>query len=572
MKQYSWLKKAIAVISAVSAVSIPVSAVSASADWYSIGLMGDVNNDSKVNIADLVAFSRNLLGIEPFTAEKNCYYTNCSYISIDGGDYFQSDEYFLTSDINQDGRVNVFDFLMLRKMIVASKFQTVWQWFDETPQTTETTATTVTETDVTTTTTVSSSFSESEVSTTAEKFINPPVYELYGSLPSQNRSKALVFYVDFPDCKYDYEPSTETISEIAFGEEDTSDPNYPYESISAFYKRSSKGAMELTGEVFRYTTKENKSAYENDAWKVKLVKEIMDSLDGEIDFSQFDSDSDSVIDAILISVPTSAGETDWWPCAGQYGGDSTLRYDDMSIGHVITGNAQIESETDYSNFNSSYLHEMGHCMGLPDYYLYNNSSDAQGMHGFAGIELMDDAYGDFSAVSKLMLGWYKKSQIQIYDPEQSTQTFTLTNAQTKNGNCLIIPCGELHEKYYSEFFIVEYASLDENNSNIYKQAYTKSDEGVRVFHVDATNNGNKWYNTWKYANNSATPNMEGRRFIRIIDDAIKNNFYHAGDIIDSSILGFNWYDENERQTIDPEITITVGEKTNDSYTITVSKK
>lgn len=37
---------------------------------------------------------------------------------------------------------------------------------------------------------------------------------------------------------------------------------------------------------------------------------------------------------------------------------------------------------------------MGHCMGLPDYYLYNvdaSDIDKEGLHGKAGIELMDDA-------------------------------------------------------------------------------------------------------------------------------------------------------------------------------------
>ena len=45
--------------------------------------------------------------------------------------------------------------------------------------------------------------------------------------------------------------------------------------------------------------------------------------------------------------------------------------------HIITETLRIESETNYNNFNSSYLHRW-HCMGLPDYYLYN-SDDFEGM-------------------------------------------------------------------------------------------------------------------------------------------------------------------------------------------------
>ena len=189
----------------------------------------------------------------------------------------------------------------------------------------------------------------------------------------------------------------------------------------------------------------------------------------------------SKIDATLFTVPTAAGDTDWWPCAGAFG-DESYRVDGMAIGHIITGNAQIESETDYKNFVSSYLHEMGHCMGLPDYYLYWGT-DSEGMHGAAGIELMDtDASSDFGAFSKLMLGWYQSDQIAVYDNTTGTQTFTLHNAQTQNGNCVIIPCGELDGQYFSEYFVIEYASAQANNSSL--PWWQTSGSGVRIYHIN----------------------------------------------------------------------------------------
>lgn len=63
-----------------------------------------------------------------------------------------------------------------------------------------------------------------------------------------------------------------------------------------------------------------------------------------MDFSQFDGNNDGVIDATLFSVPTAAGDDNWWPCAGPIG-DSAYTVDGVTIGHIITGNAQIESET-----------------------------------------------------------------------------------------------------------------------------------------------------------------------------------------------------------------------------------
>ena len=247
----------------------------------------------------------------------------------------------------------------------------------------------------------------------------------------------------------------------------------------------------------------------------------------------------------------------------------------MSVGHVIVGNAQIESKTDYKNFNSSYLHEMGHCMGLPDFYLYNGEKDFEGMHGSAGYDLMDEANSDLSAVSKLMLGWFKRNQVEIYDSSAGTQTFTLTNAQTENGNCVIIPYGKLENNYYSEFFVVEYTTLDNNNSSIKKDFWWKSTgSGIRVIHVNGEISDNSGWKYWKYASgqNEATNNDAGKRFVRIIDDTDTDNLYRTGDVIDSSISGFNWYDENGNQSVDPKIKITVGEQDGDSYTITISEK
>ena len=95
---------------------------------------------------------------------------------------------------------------------------------------------------------------------TGEEFISAPIYPIYNSLPSQGTAKVAIFYVDFPDCKYDYEPSLDDLSYYAFGNSESDDP---FDTMHSFYDRASKGAMDLQGTVFRYTTKENKSAYEN---------------------------------------------------------------------------------------------------------------------------------------------------------------------------------------------------------------------------------------------------------------------------------------------------------------------
>lgn len=545
-----------------TAVSAGLISASAFADWKQIGFLGDLNGDRNINVADAVIMTKHLLNDEPLTS-ANGYDVKGKYIGINGGDAFLADKILQTADINQDGRIDVYDMVMLRKQIILQSGYAVWEWIEE--ETSTTVSTTASPTTASTSTT----------SVPSDKFINPPIYNLYGSLPSQNDAELVVFYVDFPDCKYSYNPTVEEIENIAFGAENESDRNYPFESMSAFYRRSSKGAMNLEGKAYTYTAKNNKSYYEGDAWHVAIIDEILDEFDAEIDFSQFDGDNDKIIDSILISVPENAGDDNWWASAGAYGGDYTKKVDGMGIGHVIVGNAEIKSADDYANFNSSYLHEMGHCMGLPDYYLYG-VEDFQGMHGSAGFELMDDANCDFGAVSKLMLGWYKPEQVKIYDKNSGSAVFTLNETSLDDSDCLIIPCGELDSNYYSEYFVVEYAGMRKNNSILANEWWRATGEGVRVYHVSAEVGGVPPYNTFVYSsgNDTETNYNNGRRFIRLVGEGTDStdNYFHTGDIIDSSISGFKWYDADGNMTVSPEITIEVGEIGTDTCTVTVNKK
>ena len=525
--------------SAVAAVSMALSSVgmNAIAERPILGYMGDINHDDEVSVADLVALNDFLIGGRGLP---------------DGSAY--------NADMNYDGRVNVYDLVILRGYIAGTR--PIEPIYGE-EETTTTTTTIVTTTPVTTTTTVSDSF------------IDPPIQQVEAYLPSHETGNLVIFYVDFPDCKYSYDPGADAIQEIAFGSEDTSDNNYPFESMHAFYERSSKGSLDLEGKVFRYTAKENQSAYNTN--KDKLVQECYEAFDAECDFSQFDGDGDGHIDATLLTVPTAAGDDDWWPCAGPSGlvNSRSVKFDGKQVGHLITGNAQIESATDYYNFNSSYLHEMGHCMGLPDYYLYSGD-DNEGLHGMAGSELMDtDASTDFGALSKLQLGWYTESQIQVYDKSQSSQTFKLKNAQTSEGNCVIIPVGDTLSSYNSEYFIIEYTTKDANNSK--PQWWQKTGNGIRIYHASAELYDNGWWVSYKYESGADefTNSNAGRRYIRLVNDTgdgSTDNYFRTGDVISSATSGFNWYDTSGNQTIDPGVSITVGELTSDGYTITISKK
>lgn len=526
--------------SAVLTVSAAIP-LSASADWEHIGYMGDLNNDKELNTADLVIMKRHLLGIESLT-DSNSYHVKKSFIGINGEDGFQAGEYFATADIDQDGTVDVFDFVQLRKAIINNSGLWVWQWQTE------------------------SSVPDDPVEDNGE-FIGASVNDVYKFMPSQGTGRMLIIYADFADCKFSYLPSTDEIEEIAFGAEKTNSRQYPWESISAFFKRSSKGALELSGKAYHYSSSNPVNNYYQVAGQKALLTEACKALDSRIDYHDFDGNNDGFIDTIALIVPGQASQDTWWPASVQFANDKYV-YDGLKIGHMITGNCQINSSSDYRDFTSTLLHETGHCMGLPDYYRYDKSSDADGLHGTAGSELMDDTGGDLSCVSKLHLGWYKKDQVQVYDASEGTKSFTLYNAQTSKGNTVIIPCGKLDGQYHSEYMMIEYTTKNANNSS--PPWYVAMGEGIRIYHVEASLYNNGWWTSFRYASGSEfTDNYAGRRFIRLIDDEKTDNIYKTGDVINGSISGFHWYDSNGRQTVDTGLSIEINEKNNNAYTITI---
>ena len=281
-----FIKSVLCSISALLLLNaFPAASVQAARSWHQIGYMGDLNNNAALEAADSEILVSHLLGRQPLT-DENSYYIENSFIGIHGADGKQYGDYFVTADMDESGRIDAVDLTLQKRSLLNNDPKIVWRWYeDQAPHQTD----------------------------PPEGFIAPPVAPVTKYLPSQGNAKLLILYVDFPDCRYRFEPTAAQIENAAFGESNPENANYPFDSARGFYERASKGAMQLSGRAFRYTAKYPVSSYPDVAGRQKLLAEACQALDAQYDFSEFDGDQDGYIDATLLSVPTEAGNENWWP-------------------------------------------------------------------------------------------------------------------------------------------------------------------------------------------------------------------------------------------------------------------
>lgn len=523
-KQKSFLKQLAAACLAASALGTFTLTAYAKTEQRLVGYMGDLNFDMLVNSEDVCILSDYLL-------------TNEAVLAPDIA---------VRADLNKDQCLDARDLSLLKR-----------------------TSLSITEPE--------------EIYETVEvpdaELIPPPVLALNPTLPSVGETNILMFVVNFPDCKHKNFFDAEAVHERTFGPEDRDSAAYPLESISAYYQRSSYGRLRMNGDVFLYTAQNPINQYANGIHggstgydgTNRLLEEIMTAFDAQIDFQKYDTDKNMVIDTILLALPDSADTDYWWPCSGGYYGESY--FDGVRGGNLCYGGWDLN---DRAGFNGTWSHELGHAMGMPDYYRYDNydytpeDDYGRGLSGDAGWVIMDDALGDMSAFDKLMLGWYTTDEVHIYTG--GTQTFTLQSSQYAP-NCLLIPCGELND-FYSEYFIVEAITPDENNymGFTYQQPFWMfKDSGIRVLHCNAEITEGWWGPEFKWNNYGMfydTSNQK-QRVMRLVNNF--GGFFHAGDLIDNNVDGFAWYDHSGYRTINPNLRIQVDSFQDGTAVVTVSQ-
>lgn len=374
--------------------------------------------------------------------------------------------------------------------------------------------------------------------------------------PSIGKLNIPVFFIDFPDAKYaNTVLDIDELEQVIFSEECEG-------SVSAFYNTSSYGNLDISGDVFSYTAQKDISAYENEAGYENLSMEVLKAFDDEVDYTVYDSDKDGILDAYILCVPTGGDADFWYGCQATWYQNEDFKVDGMKPLYYVMCDSQAD-RGDIKYFQKTLYHELGHCMGLPDYYKYDNDYDWDGMHGIAGLEVMDDMEGDFSQFSKLQLGWLKENQVQVYQYE-GEKSYLIPKAS--DGGCLVIFPKQQTDMsdFQSEYFLVEYDTPEGN----FADCFSEEEAGVRILHVQAEWETDGWEYYYKYNNYAPgyDTSDEGIRVVRRVND--ESGFYHPGDSVSYGEAEFEWYDESVQE----ELVIVIESFDKSGAHVTVRKK
>jgi M6 family metalloprotease-like protein len=246
----------------------------------------------------------------------------------------------------------------------------------------------------------------------------------------------LVILVQFSDLSF--QSSTANADFTALLNEPGYNVNGGTGSARDFYYDNSGGLFDPVFDVYGPVTLSNTKAYYggnnsngDDNAPEKAVQQACQSLDSQVNFTQFDNDSDGEVDLVFMYY-AGYGEADSddedaiWPHQWELtSGGISLTLDGKKIDKYACTN---EREGDSGNMCGigTACHEFGHAMGLPDFYDtdYTTNGQSAGMFFFSTMD--SGSYNNdgktppyFTIEERIMLGWIDESAFREFSQSGS---------------------------------------------------------------------------------------------------------------------------------------------------------
>ncbi len=302
-----------------------------------------------------------------------------------------------------------------------------------------------------------------------------------GAMPCIGDANVLVFYTTFLGGEQNMTESPEEIEEIFFGEND---------SLRTYYQKSSYGKVNISGDVYEYTTKYDSTCYDGilqDGTTLlsfaMVVDEIIDYYRDSIDWEQYDANNDGYIDGIYIVTRTSPS----WE-SPNFVIPYTNQVGDLSISQACLL---------LTTWINTIAHETCHMFGMGD--MYDNTQ--LNPVGIKTDCIMESGDGDLPGITKYFLGWIDNP---IFISGTGSIDVTLNSYSTQGEILIIPPNGDLNNP---NWMIVEYLTKEANNYN----------NGVRI---------------WKTNIVTDVISSEKYEFLETLHpDEERNYYYQAGESV-----------------------------------------
>lgn len=342
-----------------------------------------------------------------------------------------------------------------------------------------------------------------------------------GAMPHVGNVNLLIVPVNFLDFNCGAQDicdaRREKLEQSFFGESEEME----YESVASYYEKSSYGRLNVGG-VVTPEFQVNQTAVDwaravrpnidpeftlyHPAWG--LTEDITawyreQRLTNQVDFplplEEFDQDDNGWIDAIIMiyNAPSYPNgnypddvEDDFWAYAYWNYNMLDFESEDESDYPIPFTFFFASHDFMYEGYGTgtvdphTFIHEMGHILGLQDYYTYDRLSGDWGPAG--ALDMMDNNILDHNAYTKFLLEW-----IEPYVIDNTKQETTLTIEPFESSGDAIIINNGFNGSPYDEYLILEYytpTGLNEKHSltpypgnNL--QGFTEP--GIKIYHVDS---------------------------------------------------------------------------------------
>lgn len=264
-----------------------------------------------------------------------------------------------------------------------------------------------------------------------------------------------------------------------------------WQSVRTFFQESSYGKLHLSGEITGvlqindYTISSlNKEGH--NASDIVADKFNSSNLVSSAKRKEYDQDGDGYIDATIFVYSNAYENSDstaywaWCINASQDPNTNTPSVNNyMWVSYTFSEDTYESSRAPQGIDTHTFIHEMGHILGLDDYYCYDNDTpwDSAGDRDMQSYNI-----GDHNIYSKMASGWVKpyvvtdSCEIQLRTSSLYDDAILIKN----NWNGSIFDEYLLIEFYTPQGMNKQDAMYQYNGRN-----YMYDYSGLRIYHVDA---------------------------------------------------------------------------------------